>query len=148
MGEVLELQDPLRSTWELGSTDGLISVIDGRIVSVHRSSIWMCAELLAPSGAASWHRLCAAPTGYFQQPQGETVTDASALCTPRRGVHVSKGSEGLMWHCTTSGCRHGDGSWEVKEWLEFDYPPPQNKMARNHPSTPADGIPCVQRVCV
>lgn len=52
---------------------------------------------------------------YFQQPQGETVTDASLLC-PRVRLAC-----GVVVTCTTSACCRGYHNWEVDGVFETGY---------------------------
>lgn len=63
-------------------------MIDSTKQCVHIDIAWICTDLLIPLGTASWHRLCVSwlfsLSGYFQQPQGETVTDAALLCPRAR----------------------------------------------------------------
>lgn len=112
---------------------------------LHIDIICICADLLIPLGTASWHRLCVAwcvfffpLSGYFQQPQGETVTDATLLCPTGEACMWNGGGE----HCITSGCHHGDSSWEGEEfWIWLS----KNETQRNpphHQST--SGIPCAR----
>ncbi len=78
-------------------------------------------ELLVPLGTVSWHRLCVAwlfvSPGYFQQPQGKMVTDASLLCPRVRlacGVGVMCSAQHLAVAMETA-----IGRWRS---FEFDYP--------------------------
>lgn len=79
----------------------------------------MCAELCIPFG----NSLLAPPfvlpgflslAGYFQQPQGETVTDASLLCPRARRACGVGGAQHLAVAMETAA-----GRWRS---FEFDYP--------------------------
>lgn len=79
----------------------------------------MHAELFIPLGTVSWHCLCVAwfsLDGYFQQPQGQMVTDASRLYPQVRhacGVGVMCTAQHLAVAMETAAGRLTS--------LEFDY---------------------------
>lgn len=111
----------------------LISTRGSTKQCLHIDIICICADLLIPLGTASWHCLCVAwcfffsLSGYFQQPQGETVTDATLLCpTARRacGMGVVNTAKHLAVTMETAAGRGRSFEFDYLRMKRREIPPP------------------------